>query len=344
MPGSSQAPGKRTTIALRVILAFSAALTLANLLGLHATYLAPLAAASLALGGRATLLKALAVPLVFWMLVWLVALLTEIWAEQAPLAYALAILGGLYVGYRLCLRGGAVGSVGYVSLIAFAETPMRFMAEPALTATVANDLGLVALVGALCAWLAGLFLPGVIKPSTSELQPPLAPLAAALITLLGAWLVWALTPPAPGAIILSIILVLRANPYSGAVIAKHRFWGTLAGGIAALLASMVAQYSQGALILFLALLAVGWPMAWAMTRDDVWQDFATKSLNALGIMLGQGLSPLFGSDAPGLLGPRVVGVMIGIAFALLAWALLSGPQRGHKNRPSGGRSAVRGAE
>jgi hypothetical protein len=71
------------------------------------------------------------------------------------------------------------------------------------------------LVGVSVTFAIGLILPG---PRTADVPGPraevLPPLMAALVLTFGAYLVWVFEPPAPGAVLIGMIITLARRPAS----------------------------------------------------------------------------------------------------------------------------------
>lgn len=128
---------------------------------------------------------------------------------------------------------------------------------------------------------------------------------------------WVFEPPAPGAVIIGIIITLRADLQSGLDVAGDRLIGALVGGALAVVAATVVGLAPVLLTLFLVLMVLAWPLSLQAVHAGRWQGAAIKSIYALGILVGEGFSPLF-EDLAERLGIRIAGVFIGLIFATAA--------------------------
>lgn len=319
--------GETARLAFRLILPVAAARAAAEGLDLHLTFIAPLVAAAFALQPTLSFAAVLVIPLAGWLLVWIVAVLHEGFATTALPAYLVITYAGLYVGFQLCQAGGARMVFGYLTLIVFAVTPMQFMQVPQAADIVANDVGRNVLIGAACAWIACLFLRGPDPAGRADggAGRPVAPLSpgiAASVTTLAAFLTWVLEPPSSGSLLISIIIVLRAGNATGLAAGRDRLLAALLGGLAAVLAASLVSLAYVLPVLFLAVLAMGWPFAWWTVRPGPWRDLAAKSLNVLVLLVAEGFSPLF-TDAEDRLWVRLAGIVLGVAYASLCIALFA---------------------
>jgi uncharacterized membrane protein YgaE (UPF0421/DUF939 family) len=93
-------------------------------------------------------------------------------------------------------------------------------------------------------------------------------------------------------------------------VARDRIVGAFVGGALAVVAATVMGLAPVLPALFLMLMVCAWPLACGSVQDGPWQGAAIKSLYALGILVGEGFSPLF-EDTGERLGIRIVGVFIG---------------------------------
>lgn len=329
MPASSSdEAGGPVRPALQIALAFASALAVAEAFDLELTFIAAVTAAGLAAAGAPRIGAALALPLITWLTIWLVVFLTELLGASAPLAFLVTIYAGLYAGYRLCLRAGAVGVLGTGTVIVFAIMPMLLLKQPQYAALAANDVGRNALVGGLIAWVVGVLVRAPGRAAAPPSAPPLAPGLAAMFTLIAAYLAWVYEPPAPGAALASLIVTFRAGAITGPTAAHDRLMAALVGGLAAVAAATLVALAHVLPMLFLASLALAWPFALGIARGGHTANIAANSLNVLAILTGEGFSPLF-EDTAERLGVRIGGVLVGLAFAGLALALLSRRPEGH---------------
>ena len=318
-------------LALRVTLAFAAALTIAEGCDLEFSFVAALVAATLALGPAISLLSVFALPAIAWMLVTAAVLLLEAFASSLPPVFLLATIGSLWVGFKLSARSDKTNVIGLMILVVSCIVPLRLLAYPELTGTVVDDLVWNVLVGAGTAFAVGLVLSGPAKPAApaprAEVLPPLV---AALVLTLGTYLVWVFEPPAPGAVLIGMIIALRADLHPGFDVARDRIIGAIIGGVLAVIAATVMGLAPVLPTLFLVLMVVAWPLAVRAVQPGPWQGAAIKSIYALGILVGEGFSPLF-EDTAERLGIRIIGVFLGLFFATAAIALL-GRRKSPDNR------------
>jgi hypothetical protein len=237
--------------------------------------------------------------------------------------FLLAALGSLWLGFVLSARGDKMNVIGLLILVMSCIIPLRLMAAPEATGPVVDDLVWNVLVGASSAFAVGLFLAGPPKPA---IPPPrfevMPPLTAALVLLLGAWLVWVFEPPAPGAVLVGMIITLRADLHPGFAVARDRVVGALVGGGLAVVAATIVGLAPVLPTLFLVLMVLAWPLALRAVQTSPWQGAAIKSLYALGILVGEGFSPLF-ENTEERLGIRIAGVLLGLLFATAAISLLA---------------------
>lgn len=308
-------------LALRVTVAFAAALTIAEGYDLEFSFVAGLVAATLALGPAFSPLAVIILPAVAWALVTAAVLLVEAFATSLPPVFLLATIGSLWTGFKLSARSDKTNVIGLMILVVCCVVPLRLLAYPELTGTVVDDLVWNVLVGAGAAFAVGLVFSGPAKPVTlaprSEVLPPLV---AALVLTLGTYLVWVFEPPAPGAVLIGMIIALRADLHPGFDVARDRIIGAIIGGGLAVVAATVMGLAPVLPTLFLILMVVAWPLAVRAVQPGPWQGAAIKSIYALGILVGEGFSPLF-EDTAERLGIRIVGVFIGLLFATTAIVL-----------------------
>lgn len=314
--------GAVTAHALRIALAFAAALTVAEAIDLELTFIAPLTAAALAAGGGVPAAALVVLPLAAWLSMTLVAVLVEAFAGSAPLVYLVITVLGLWAGFALSTeRRFAV--FGLLTLIFFAIAPLRLMAYPEAADVAVDDIARNVLVGTVSAWLVAQV---VRAPAAHAAQPalvaPVPPIGAALIATLGAYLVWIYEPPAPGAVLIGVLIALRADPSPVRTVARDRLVAALAGGAAAVAAATLVALAPVLVMLFLALLLLAWPFAASIAAAGPWRGAALKSLNAFAILTAEGFSPLF-EDTEERLGIRLVGVVVGLLYASAALWLLA---------------------
>ncbi len=305
-------------LALRVALAFAAALSVAEGFDLEFSFVSALVGATLALGPALSPLSLIVLPPLAWVLVTAAVLLVEAFAVSLPPIFLLATIASLFLGFRLSAQSDRMNIIGLMILVVCCIVPLRLLAYPELTGEVVDDLVWNVLVGVAVAFAIGLFLPG---PKAGEVPGPraevLPPLVAALALTFGAYLVWIFEPPAPGAVLIGMIITLRADLHPGFDVARDRVVGALVGGVLAVVAATVMGLAPVLPTLFLILLLLCWPLALRAVQPGQKQGAAIKSIYALGILVGEGFSPLFENTGERL-GIRIVGVLIGLAFAMIA--------------------------
>jgi hypothetical protein len=107
-----------------------------------------------------------------------------------------------------------------------------------------------------------LFLPGPkvggVPGQRAEVLPPLV---AALVLTFGAYLVWIIEPPAPGVVLIGMVITLRAALHPGFGVARDRVVGALVGGVLAVVAATEMGPAPVLPTLFLVLRILSWPLA-----------------------------------------------------------------------------------
>lgn len=310
-------------LALRVTLAFAAALTLAECYELEFSFVAALVAATLAMGPTLSPLALVVLPPLAWVLVTAAVIVVETFAPALAPIFLLAIVGSQWLGFVLSERGDRMNVIGLMILVVSCIVPLRLLAYPEATERVVDDLVWNVLVGVCVTFAVGLVLAG---PRALAIAPPrfavLPPLIAAIVLTIGSYLVWIFEPPAPGAVMIGMIITLRADLHPGFAVAQDRILGAFVGGGLAVLAATVMGVAPVLPTLFLVLMVLAWPLATRAVLPGPWQGTAIKSLYALGILVGEGFSPLF-EDTGERLGIRIVGVFIGLLFATAAISLFA---------------------
>jgi hypothetical protein len=322
-------------LALRVTLAFAEALTVAEGYDLEFSFVSALVAATLALGPALSPLALIVLPTVAWALVTAAVLLVEALASSLPPIFLLATTGSLWIGFRLSALSSKLNVIGLMILVFCCIIPLRLLAYPETTGEVVDDLVWNVLVGVSVAFVVGLVLAGPAEPDTPSARVEvLPPLVAAIVLTLGTYLVWVFEPPAPGAVVIGMIIALRADLRPGFDVARDRITGAIVGGVLAVVAATVLGLAPVLPTLFLVLMVVAWPLALRAVQTGPWQGAAIKSIYALGILVGEGFSPLF-EDTSERLGIRIVGVFIGLFFATAAIVLFKSHKSAEKQGPSG---------
>ena len=218
-------------LALRVTLAFAAALTAAEGWDLEFSFAAALVATTLALGPALSPLALVVLPPLAWALVTAAVLLVEGLGKSLPPVFVLATFGCFWLGFRLSARGDRLNIIGLMILLLCCVVPLRLLSYPEATGEVVHDLVWNVVVGVTVAFVIGLVLPGRAAPDLPEPRAEVLPAGlAALALTVGAILVWVFEPPASGAVLIGIVITLRPDLNPGFAVARDRVLGALVGG------------------------------------------------------------------------------------------------------------------
>lgn len=305
--------------ALRIALTFTAAFIAAELLraDLQLTFVAPLVATSLACQPKAPWRIALALPLIAWTLVTVAGLVLQFLIER-PVVLALLLLWVFWGGFTL-MRNARAGTLGLLILLVFAIVPQTLVKAPELDADLAWWFGsaFVLAVGS------DLFFRGLLPepPPPRPMMPPplLSPLGASGALLLAVVLIASVQLPAPGAIIVGIVIVLRSDGESAYGIILDRLIAALMGGAMALAVWEIISIAPSLPVLALSLLFAAWLFARRFVEAGPDAGLALKSLSVLAILIGEGFS-IFYEDADDRFGTRLAGVVIGLTYvAVIVW-------------------------
>ncbi|MDR3539092.1 MAG: FUSC family protein [Acetobacteraceae bacterium] len=301
---------------LRIALAFAAAFVVAEGLrsDLQLTFIAPLVAGMMASAAPAPVGMVLALPVIAWLLV-------------AAAGYALLFLGGMPL--VLCLLGlcvfragfGLLGQarkapLGLLTLVIFGIIPQTLVKAPELSADLARWLALNVAIAAGCELVTRWLLPDPARPAPAQGAPQLPPLFAAAALLLGVMLTATLQLPAPGAVVIGIVIVLRADGESAVNVIRDRFLGALLGGAAAVAVWEVIWLAPDLSVLATATLCAAWVFASRIAAGGPMRGLHVKSLNVLAILLGEGFS-IFYDDTEDRVWTRIAGVALGLGYAAL---------------------------
>jgi hypothetical protein len=215
-----------------------------------------------------------------------------------------------------------------VVLLVFAIVPQTLVKAPALNADLAYWFGFNFILAALADWIMRHLLPDMISDNPPMSAPLVSPLIASLALLLAVVMTAVIQLPAPGAIMVGVIIVLRSDGDSAAQIMSDRLIAALVGGAIALGVWQVIWWTPNLLNLALALLLATWILARRIASGGPDVGLAMKSLSVLAILIGEGFS-VFYEDADDRLGTRLAGVMIGllyvsaVIFSVRYWTLPS---------------------
>jgi hypothetical protein len=301
---------------LRIALSFTIAFVVAELLrlDLQLTFLAPLGAATLASGPAVSAARLAALPVIAWVLVALAGLAMQFLGGH-PIVLALLQLWVFYCGFKLFEEPGKA-TLGLLLLIVFAIVPQTLIKAPELSSDVAYWFGLNFAIAAASVWVMRQLLPDHASIAAAQERPQLPPLAGALALLLAVMLVAATRPPAPGAVLIGVIIVSRADGESAANVIRDRFVAAVVGGVAAVLVWEVLWLAPTLPVLATAVLLAAWPFARRIAAGGPGVGAAMKSLNVLAILMGEGFS-IFYADADDRIWTRLAGVVLGLSYAAL---------------------------
>jgi hypothetical protein len=306
--------------ALRLAFAVAASLTWAQAIDLEVSFIAPLVAAALAPLPRVPIAALLGLPVIAFGLLVAVVVMTEVLGAM-PAAMAVAMFLAFLTGFRLA-RVARLGAVAILVLVFFAVLPDILLKAGELTDDIVGWIVRNVAIAAVSVLVAGWLFPGGAIAAPRTLRPPIAPAAAAAALLLAAWLAWVLDPPAPGAFLLSVLLMLKADGEPPDRVGRNRLYAALVGGGLAVAFEALTSFAPSLLVLPFVVLALSWPLARRIARGGPARAMWAKSLNAFLILSGQDMS-VFYEDSQERLGIRIAGVMLGLLFALLALQLLT---------------------
>jgi hypothetical protein len=301
---------------LRIALTFTIAFVVAELLrlDLQLTFLAPLGAATFASGPAIPAARLAALPVIAWVLVALAGLSMQFLGGH-PIVLALLGLWIFYGGFKL-FEDPEKATLGLLLLIVFAIVPQTLIKAPELSSDLAYWFGLNFAIAAASDWAMRRLLPDHEPIAVVPARPQLPPLAGALALLLAVILVAATRPPAPGAVLIGVIIVLRADGETAANVIRDRFVAAVVGGAAAVLVWEVLWLAPTLPVLATVVLLAAWPFARRIAAGGPGVGVAMKSLNVLAILMGEGFS-IFYADADDRIWTRLAGVVLGLSYAAL---------------------------
>jgi hypothetical protein len=305
---------------LRIALSFTAAFVAAELLrlDLQLTFLAPLVAGTLAIGPAPGLARLLALPVIAWLLVATAGLFMQFLAGE-PVVLCLLSLWVFYVGFKL-FEDPHKATLALLLLIVFAIVPQTLIKGPELASDLARwfafNFGVAAASERATRWL----LPDVELVGELPRRPQLPPLISALALLLAVILTAAVKPPAPGAVIIGVIIVLRADGETAANVIRDRFIAALLGGATAVFVWEILWLAPSLTVLTTIVLFASWLFAARIAAGGALVGVAMKSLNVLAILMGEGFS-VFYEDADDRIWTRLGGVVLGLCYAALVLAV-----------------------
>lgn len=215
-------------------------------------------------------------------------------------------------------------------LLIFAIVPQTLIRAPELSRDLADWFG----VNFALACLTEAITRGLIggeTPPTPAAAPTVPPLIAAAALLLAVVLTATFQPPAPGAVIVGIIIVLRAGPVAGQLI-RARSIAALAGGAAAVVVWEVIWLAPVLPVLATTVLFAAWLFARRIAAGEADSLMAAKALNVLAILLGEGLS-VFYEDADDRIWTRLAGVIIGLLYVAAVLRVAAGQNHARRAPP-----------
>jgi hypothetical protein len=287
-------------------------------LDLQLTFLAPLVAGTLASGPAVGVGRLVALPILAWLLVATAGLVLQFLAGQ-PLVLCLLGLWVLYGGFKL-LHDPGKATLGLLVLIVFAIVPQSLIRAPELSSDLAYWFGLNFAIAAAADWTTRWLLPDLdLRPAVPR-SPQLPPLIAASALLLAATLTASMRPPAPGAVMIGIIIALRADGETANDVIRDRFVAAFVGGATAVVVWEVLWLAPTLPVLATVILLAAWPFAHRIAAGGRGAAVAMKSLNVLAILMGEGFS-VFYQDADDRVWTRVAGVVLGLIYVAIVLAL-----------------------
>jgi hypothetical protein len=215
-------------------------------------------------------------------------------------------------GFTL-MRNPRLGTLGLIILLVFGIVPQTLIKAPELAADLAWWFALDFALAVAADLIFRRLLPE--PPSPPHVMPPplLSPLGAASALLLAVVIIAALQLPAPGAIIVGIVIVLRSDGGSAYGVILDRLIAALMGGAIALAVWEIIWVAPSLPVLAVSVLFAAWLFARRFAEGGPDAGLALKSLNVLAILIGEGFS-IFYEDADDRFGTRLAGVMIGLAY------------------------------
>ena len=305
---------------LRIALTFTIAFVVAELLrlDLQLTFLAPLVAGTLAAGPAIGAGLLVALPIVAWVLVAGAGVAVQFLANQ-PLVFCLLGLWIYFGGFKL-LADPQKATLGLIVLIVFTIVPQTLIKAPELSGDLAYWFFVNFAIAAASAGVMRRLLPDPQIGAAAARPPQLPPLVAALALLLSVILSAMIKPPAPGAVMIGIIITLRADGETAANVVRDRFAAAVLGGAMAVLVWEVLWLAPTLPVLATVVLLAAWPFARVFAGGGPYAAMALKSMNVLAILMGEGFS-VFYADADDRIWTRLGGVVVGLTYVSAVLAL-----------------------
>ena len=303
----------------RIAISFTAAFVLAEVMhwDLQLTFIAPVIAGMLASGPAARAAMLLVLPILIWLLVTAAGVAVGLMAGK-PIVLALFSLAVFHLAFRLHQdpRGA---TIGFLLLIVFAIVPLDLVRSQDVGSSLARWFAINFAIAVGCELVTRTLLPDPARPGAVARVPQLPPLAAALALQFAVILAATIQPPASGATMIGVILVLRADGESAANVIRDRFVAAMLGGGVAVAVWEVLWLAPSLPTLVGAIFVGAFPFSRRIAQGGPDIGVATKSLNVLAILMGEGFSVLF-DDADGRIWTRIAGVIVGLTYATLVLA------------------------
>src|SRR5262249_15926595 len=121
-------------------------------------------------------------------------------------------------------------------------------------------------------------------------RPQLPPLISALALVVAVFMTAAVKPPAPGAVMIGVIIVLRADGETTANVIRDRFIAALVGSTTAVFVWEILWLAPSLPVLTTIVLFASWLFAARIAAGGPEVGVAMKSLNVLAILMGEGFS------------------------------------------------------
>jgi hypothetical protein len=227
----------------------------------------------------------------------------------------------IYYGAFTLLVDPHKATLGLVTLIVFTIVPQTLIKAPELSSDLAYWFFVNFAIAAATAWAMRWLLPDPELAAEAPRPPQLPPLVAAVALLLAVILTATMKPPAPGAVMIGIIITLRADGEIAANVIRDRLAAALFGGVVAVLVWEVLWLAPTLPVLATVVLLASWPFARRIAAGGPFAAMALKSMNVLAILMGEGFS-VFYQDADDRIWTRLGGVVIGLTYVALVLALL----------------------
>ncbi len=299
--------------ALRIALTFTASFIAAELFraDLQLTFVAPLVAASLSYQAKLPGRVALVLPIVAWGMVATAGVTLQLLIEK-PVVLAVLLLWVFWGGFTL-MRSPRLGTLGLIVLLISSIVPQTLIKAPEFDADLARWFAVDFALAVAADWIFRSLLPEPPLPSRALPPPLMSPLGAAVALLLAVALTASLQLPAPGAVIVGIIIVLRSDSDGAYGIILDRLIAALMGGAMALAVWEIIWVAPSLPVLALSLLLAAWLFAQRIAEGGPDMGLAMKSLSVLAILIGEGFSVIY-EDTDDRFGTRLAGVMIGLLY------------------------------